>query len=168
MGRSAQLWQPPDLNLGQWIGNGAGLFANAGSGFERGFSPVANDELLAQVALSWAGIPYDGSSTRLRLFSEPFQTAPGAGDNVIWEVDYALIPADGTVDAETIVTGTLSDTIDISARTANRLYQDALSSIPGVIGAEILNLTLRRKSSGGGSDTFSDFIDIHAIALERV
>ena len=79
-----------------------------------------------------------------------FNTAPGGTDDVIWEVDYVFLQDGDDGDSKTATL--ISDTIDVSTRTANQLYTDVISTnLTGLSGAHTLGLTIRRRSSGAAS-----------------
>jgi len=164
---AGNIWQPHSVNLGEWLANGVSFFLVTGAGMEASFSATANDELVTNIALDNAGIPYDGSSLEIQLSWAPF-TAPGAGDNVKWEVDYAFLLPGGVDNPDTKVSGNNVDTIDISARTVQRNYRDTLTAMAGVAGATHLQITLRRHASGAGADTYGSDADVYAIELKRV
>lgn len=161
-------WQTPSLTLGDFLGNGAQFFLAAGAGYMATFDASSDDEIVCNIHLSNLGVQYDGSNLRLHIHTQLFNTVPGPGDTVLWEVDYSFVKSDGTEDANTIVSGNNSDSIDVSARTANRNYGDVLSVMNGVEGASQLQITLRRNSSGAGADSYLGAVDIYAIELVKV
>jgi hypothetical protein len=157
-------WNPPNISIGQWLNNGASSFANTNAGFHRSFSQVANDEILTEVTLRNNGNDYDGSVLSFRIHWQLFNTTPTGGDNVIWELDAVLVA--NTENAEAKTATLISTTIDVSARSANQLYTDTLSaSLAGLAGAKILGLTLRRRSSGGGADTYPSACDVYGFEI---
>jgi hypothetical protein len=92
-----------------------------------------------------------------------YVSAP-ATRNVIWEIDYAFVKADGTENGA-IKVSYVASTIDVNARTQNLSYEDQLPTMTGLVGAKYLNLTLRRKSTGFGADTYPNDADIFATKL---
>jgi hypothetical protein len=160
-------WQPPTKDLSAYLGNGASTLANANAGFQKSFSATANNEVLAEVTLFNNNVNYDGSDLQIRLRWQLFNTAPGVGDDVIWEVDYVFLldGDDGDSKAATLIT----DTIDVSGRTANQLYTDVISTnLTGVANAHTLGITIRRRSSGGGADSYPSAADVFGIELLKV
>jgi hypothetical protein len=160
-------WSPPTKDLSAYLGNGANTLANANAGFQKSFSATANDEVLAEITLFNNNVNYDGSDLQIRLRSQLFNTAPGGGDDVIWEVDYVFLQDGDDGDSKTATL--ISDTIDVSTRTANQLYTDVISTnLTGLSGAHTLGLTIRRRSSGGGADSYPSAVDVFGIELLKV
>jgi hypothetical protein len=157
-------WTPPNMSLSNWLNNGTSSLANANAGFQKSFDAVSNDEMLSQIDLRNNGIDYDGSGLSFKIVWQLFGTAPSGGDNVIWELDAVLV-ANGE-DGDSKAAFLISTTIDVSARTANQIYTDTLSaSLAGVAGAKFLGLTLRRRSSGGGADSYPSAVDVFAFEI---
>lgn len=158
-------WQPPFIDLGSAFGSGAAALLNPGVGLQWSFDAVSDDEIVFNVDLVNNGVAYDGSDLKLKIHWQIFSTAPGAGDTVLWEVDYAFVKSDGTDNPGTIVDGNLTDSIVVDAMTASRQYTNDLSTMTGKSGAKTLQITLRRNSSGGGADDYPNAADIFGIEL---
>ena len=161
-------WSAPNVDIGAGVANGASLFSNVGAGFQVSFANNSDNEYLLSIPLAHNGISYDGSDLNLKLEWALFSTAPGAGDNVLWEVDYAFVKDDATQDPYTLLDATTIDDIDVSARTADVLYADTLSTMTGVAGAAVLLLTIRRNGQGGGSDVYGSSADVYGITINKV
>jgi len=160
-------WIPPTLTLGDNATSGVGLFVNSGAGWQMSFDAGSDDDIYIEINLAHNGIEYDGSDLKLALDNQLFNTAPVGGDNVKWSVRYAFVMGDGTEDAESKLSGSFEDTIDVSARTANRLYEDELSTMTGEAGAKVLGISLTRNSTGGGSDTYGNAVDLFGLTLYK-
>lgn len=167
-GAAAVTWSAPNVDIGSGVTSGASLFANVGAGFQVSFANNADNELLLSIPLSHNSTAYDGSSLTLTLDWALFSTAPGGGDNVLWEVDYAFVKDDATQNPYTLMDATTSDDIDVSARTEDVMYSDTLSTMTGVTGAAVLLLTIRRNGMGGGSDAYGSSADIYGITINQV
>lgn len=165
LGGGPETWQPPAINIGAMIRKGAGVSESSGAGWALRFSKSANNRVLLQVPLHTGGVPYDGASL-VPVIYWGFRNRPGPGDNVLWEVEYAFIRP-GADDPRASLDAPNQDTIDVSARQDDLLYLDALSTLTGKAGAVLLNLTLRRRSSGSGSDTFDEHVYLHGLTLTR-
>jgi hypothetical protein len=159
-------WQPMDVALDSWLSNGASTLVNANAGFQKSFSPSANNSVLAQLALNNEGINYDGSAMKLRLNWQLFNTTPSIASNVIWIVSYVFVTLGE--DADSKLATTTANVINVSTRLPNILYVDDLNIMTGAGGDEVLNLTLTRFSSGGGSDTYTNAVDIFGIELIKI
>ena len=161
-------WSPPSINIGSFFGNGASALANPNAGMQWTFDASSDDEILIQICLDCGMVVYDGGDLALVLDWQAFTSAPGAGDNVKWEVDYVFLKNDGTEDADSKSATNNVDSIDISARDANKCYSDQLTDMIGVAGTRFLNITLRRNSQGGGADTYSNAADLFNIEIKKV
>lgn len=161
-------WRAPNLTLGDFALSGAALQRNTGAGYHIRFDAASNDIAFANIHLDGFGADYDGSDLALRINSQLFDTAPVAGNNVKWEVNYAFVKADETQNALTLVSGTFTDTIDVAARSADILYSDMLTTMGGVADANQLQISIYRLSVGGGSDTYPNSVDVYSIGIERV
>jgi len=163
---SSGAWQPMNVALDGFISSGASTFLNTNAGFQKSFSPTANNSVLAQIPLNHEGLDYDGSTLKLRLNWQLFNTIPAIASNVIWIVSYVFVTLGE--DAESKLATTTSNVIDVSTRLPNILYVDDLNIMTGAIGDKVLNLTLTRLSSGAGSDTYTNSADIFGIELIKI
>ncbi len=162
-----RIWTPPNIEL-VGVGNGASLFGANNAGYFRSFSSTADDEVLWTVLLNWQGIPYDGSNLGLRLFWQLFVNVPAGGDDVKWEVDYVYILSGGVDDPDSKAATNNVDTIVVDARTDDVMYDDLLLTMTGLADAEVLSMTLRRNSTGGGADSYDGNTHLFGIRLEKV
>ena len=149
------------LPLGSFLANGASAYLNTGAGYQLSFDAASNDEIVGQMAFH----QYSGEDLTVSICWQLFSTAPIGGDTVIWEIDYAFVLTGDN--AETKVSGTISYEIDVAARTADVLYMDSLPVLTGVANAKLLNLTIRRKSTGAGADTYASAADLFAVKISR-
>ena len=156
-------WQPPSLTLSDMVHNGATLYVNTGAGYQVSFAPNVNNEILSNLHLNNKGIVYDGSDLDIMLHYQLYVTSP-AGKNIQIEIDYAFVKTDGTQNAETVVTGTIVDNFSVDGKTENRLYAHTSSLIPGVLGANQLQLTIRRN---GVVDTYANAFDVYALHTHK-
>ena len=158
-------WVPPTLDIQDWIGNGSQQAINTNIGFHRVFkqSP-SDDEMRGQSNLLFGPIEYDGTDIFLRLLWQLDNLIPSSGDTVIWELDFAFVKADGTEDADTKSSGTLSLTIDVGSRSVGNLFSDDLPNMPGLDGASLLEMNLRRKAS---VDLYKDPVKLFAVVMFR-
>jgi hypothetical protein len=157
-------WNAPHLNLADWLNNGASSLLNANAGFQKSFSATANDEIVNEVTLYNNGLAYDGSGLSFRIHWQLFSVTPSPADTVIWELDAVLVAVGEDADSKTATL--ISTTIDVTGRTPDILYTDFLSaSLVGLAGAKVLGLTLRRRSSGGGADSYSGIVDLFGFEI---
>lgn len=159
-------WKPLDIALDSWLSNGASTLVNANAGFQKSFSATANNAVLAEIPLDHEGILYDGSTMKLRLSWQLFNTAPIVGDNVIWRLAYVFV-APGE-DGDSKAATTVDTTISVTGRIANQIYVDDLPNMTGPIGSKFLGITLSRISTGGGSDTYPAPTDVFAIEIIKL
>jgi len=156
-------WKPPTFALGALTSSGTSVFSSIGAGHLDSFGPSQNDELLYNEELSYDGIPYDGSEISLGLSWQLF-SSPILGNNVLWELDYAFLN-DGD-DNYTKIDGTVSMDIDAYSRDERKQYSDEFPPISGPSGSSHLQITLRRKGSGAGSDTYMGDADVYNLKLK--
>ena len=161
IGRVSTYWKPPSITLGDGIKNGASIGSNSGAGVYVSFSPSSNNEYLFNIGLSSNGLDYDGSDIIVELNWMKFGTS---GGTIIWEVDYAFVELGQ--DAYSVSDGTLSETINVTPIANQKLQSLSFSTISGTAGAKMLQLTLRRKSSGAGSDTYSGDGEMYSFNLK--
>jgi len=159
-------WKPLDIALDSWLSSGASTLANGNAGFQKSFSGTANNAVIAQVPLDHEGIIYDGSTMKLRLSWQLFNTAPLVTDTVIWRLAYVFVSTgeDGDSKAAT----TVDTTIVVGGRTANQIYVDDLPNMTGAAGSKFLGITLTRVSTGGGSDTYPGPTDVFSIEIIKL
>jgi len=114
--------------------------------------------------LQFEDVPYDGSTVRLVVYIELVSNG-GGGDNVKWIANYAFLELgdDGRTKS-----ATLNDTTDVSSINADELTRVEIGTISGNAGAFVLNITLTRDSTGGGSDSYPDDVKLWALRLEKV
>jgi len=168
--RDSQIeWTPPRISWHEGLGDG---FMSTGHLPNLHFASGQNtDRWYLPIKLRHKGIPYDGSDLILQLKWDLDFDAPGGGDDVDFRLRWAFLKADGTENASTAVDDSVLTTIDVSARTAERLYKDNLpddgvtTKIAGVVGAKILNLELVRF---GADDNYGDSVAIYGMRLVKV
>lgn len=157
-------WNPTAITLGSFTGNGVTAFLADGAGHLFTFDPNQNDEIRGNIDLKRNGKSYSGQSLLLKLHWQLF-TAPGAGDDVIWELDYAFV-SDGE-DNFTKIEGTEILNIDVSSLTERQQITNVFAPISGDPGAEVLQLTIRRKGQGAGSDRYSGDVDLYSLGISK-
>lgn len=156
-------WFPTAITLGDLVTSGAGLAISSGAGYYVVFDAISDDEVLMNIGLTRNGITYDGSSLQLELNWMKFGAT---GGTVGWELDY-YFAADGS-DSYTGYDGTVTNFVNVTGRTNQIQYTDTLPSISGTAGDTHLQLTLRRNSIGGGSDTYIGDAEVYGINLLKV
>jgi hypothetical protein len=155
-------WSPTALSLGDGILNGATASSNAGAGIYINFDAASDDEILYNVALDRNGVPYDGSNIDVELYWMKFGAA---GGTVGWELDYAFVNLGD--DAYTAVDGTVTNFVNVTALADQTLTSTVVGTISGPVGSKILQLTLRRNSTGAGADTYTGDAELYAFNLEK-
>lgn len=165
LGGGTPLWTPPAVDIGAARRSGASQVVSAGAGWALRFSRTANHEVHFAVALYHGGLAYDGAGVR-PVLGWAFRDAAGPGDSVIWTLKYAWIRATSD-DPDAALDGSNEDTIDVSGLAAGQLHVQPLTALPGKAGAVLLALSLSRRSSGGGSDTFNEHVYLHGLTLLR-
>lgn len=158
-------WQPPQLSLGSFNTSGVTIYNAVGSGYLFTFDPSQNDEIIGNLELDPDGIRYTGDEILIHLHWQIF-SAPAADQNVKWELDYAFV-SDGE-ENYTVVDGTITLDVTVDSRNAQEQYTDAFAAISGEPGASVLQLTLRRKGAGPGSDTYPGDADLYSVGIEKV
>lgn len=158
-------WNPTGITLGDLVANGATAALAVGAGYYYSFDASSDDEVVVNVGLARNGVAYDGSSVRIDLHNM-LVGAGGAGDTVLWEVDYAWVTTGDN--AYTAVDGTITNSVNVNGRASQILFTDSLTIPAGTAGDKILQLTIRRNSQGGGSDTFGGSVEIYALDLVKI
>ncbi|NIV12875.1 MAG: hypothetical protein GWN62_16820 [Aliifodinibius sp.] len=161
---SVQRWVEPRISIGELLISGATLTRNTGAGVHIKFNETADDEISGNVTLAHNGVNYTGVDLAFVLFYQLETTAPIAGDNIILNVDWYLTEGDASENAETLV-NSFTKTIDVSALNSDELYSVQLDTMTGKSGADILQFSIERNSTGGGSDTYNDKFNLYAIRL---
>jgi hypothetical protein len=162
LGRVTTDWSPTALSLGDGIRNGATAFLNAGAGVYINFDATSDDEILYNVSLDRNGVPYDGSNINVELYWMKFGAT---GGTVGWELDYAFVNIGD--DAYTLVDGTVTNFVNVTALADQTLTNTVVGTISGPAGSKILQLTLRRNSTGAGADTYSGDAELYGFNLEK-
>lgn len=162
LGRIDTSWSPTAISLGSGETSGASLSLSSGAGYYANFDSSSDDELLFTIGLERNGLPYDGSALILDLFWMKFGAS---GGTVGWELDYYF--AKNGSNSYTGVDGTVTNFVDVTARTNQIQYTDSMPSISGTAGDTQLQLTLRRNSTGGGSDTYSGDAELYGINIKK-
>lgn len=158
-------WNPTGITLGDVVANGATAALAVGAGYYYSFDASSDDEIVINIGLARNGVAYDGSSVRLDLHNM-LVGAGGAGDTVLWEVDYAW--TNNGDNAYTAVDGTVTNSVTVNGRASQILFTDSLTIPAGTAGDDILQLTIRRNSQGGGSDSFGGSVEIYALDLVKI
>lgn len=161
IGRVTTDWSPTVITLGDGIANGTTTGLNAGAGVYITFDSSSNDEYLFNVSLDRNGVPYDGSNIELEIYWMKFGAT---GGTVLWEVDYAFVNLGD--DAYTLVDGTVTNSVNVTALADQTLTNTIIGTISGTAGTKILQLTVRRRSSGAGSDTYTGATEMYGFNLE--
>ena len=154
-------WSPTAITLGDGFSNGATLSLTAGAGVYVDFDSASDDEYLFNVSLERNGLPYDATPIIVELYWMKFGATSGT---VRWELDYAFVNIGD--DAYTKVDGSLSETVAVGTLPDQTLTNTAFASISGIAGAKTLQLTLRRNSTGAGSDSYSGSAELYGFNLE--
>lgn len=165
IGRVSTGWRPSPLSLGDGVSNGASLSPNSGAGYFANFEAGLDDEYMFNLALDKGGLEYDGSDVYIDLYWMKFGAT---GGTVIWEIDYAFVSVGEN--AFTKIDATLSVTVDVTGITNQTLVRTRVPSsgfINGATNAKTLQLTLRRNSSGVGSDSYTGDAEIYGINVEK-
>jgi len=162
VGRVTTDWSPTALSLGDGITNGATTSLNAGAGIYINFDAASDDELLYNVALDRNGVPYDGSDIIVELYWMKFGAS---GGTVKWELDYAFTNLGD--DAYSAVDGTEVNDVNVTGLGNQELTSNSFAAISGPAGAKILQLTLRRNSTGAGADTYTGDAELYGFNLEK-
>lgn len=159
-------WQPPSISLGDLELNGVTMYLSDGAGYHCTFDANSSDEIVLNIHLDKNGTLYDGSELEICMNNQLFNSDP-TGKNVIIVIDYAFVMPEGVDNANTKLSGSVEKEFDVNGRTANRLYCDHISGIEGEAGATQLQLTIKRKSSGAGSDTYPDDWDLYTLEIKK-
>ena len=158
-------WQPKDTSLGDFVTSGAVAALSVGAGYYISFSATANNEILTNIGLAGGGFNYDGSALRIDIHNM-LVGAGGVGATVLWEIDYAWVTTGEN--AYTKVDGTIANSVNVNGRASQILFTDALIIPAGTAGDLTLQLTLRRRSQGGGSDSFGGSVEIYAVDIIKI
>lgn len=155
-------WVPPTVDIRDWVGNGSQEAINTNIGFHREFRQNKNDELRGNTNLFFGPLAYDGSDLFVRIIWQ-LTSSPVSGKTVKWDLDFALVKADGTEDAETKSNGALTTgEIDISSFTPNRLVTTDFPVMDGELNAVLLEMNLSRD---GSTDSYNKVVHLFATVL---
>lgn len=155
-------WAPTAVTLGDFLANGATFSLNSGAGMYANFSSTSDDEIVANIGLQRNGLSYDATAVNLELEWMKFGAS---GGTVGWEIDYAWVSVGD--DAYTKIDGTLTNYVDVTALADQTLTTTTFVIPAGTAGARVLQLTIRRNSQGGGSDTYSGDAEIYVVNLSN-
>lgn len=158
-------WNPTAITLGDFVANGATAALNVGAGYYYNFDATSDDEIVVQIGLARNGVTYDASSVRLDLHNM-LVGAGGVGDTVLWEVDYAWTNTGDN--AYTAIDGTITNSVNVNGRASQILFTDSLTIPAGTAGDDMLQLTIRRNSQGGGSDTFGGSVEVYGVDVVKL
>ena len=161
IGRVSTDWSPTALSLGNGITNGSTFGVNSGAGNYLTFSSGSDNEFLINVSLNRNGVIYDGTPIRLELYWMKFGNS---GGTVGWELDYAFVNLGD--DAYFASDGTETNLVDVTSLANQILTNDSFNAISGPVGSKTLQLTLRRNSTGTGSDSYTGDAEIYGLNLE--
>jgi len=155
-------WKAPKINMGDGATSGVALFRAGGGGLQYAFDGGSDDEWSSSIAL---GDNYDGSDLKIRTTYQ-LSTGPGAGDTVEFEVEYSFTAAGDDSDADGT---TFTDAVDQTGRGSGELYTDLLpTTLSGVADKTHLQLSIKRDSLGGSSDSFAGAIWVISFELIKV
>jgi hypothetical protein len=158
-------WNPIGMILGAFTTNGVSPFSTAAAGYFYSFNNNQDDEIRGNIDLDRNGLTYSGEALLVHLHWQLF-TAPGAGDNVLWELDYAFVSSGDDNYAK--IDGTQILDIPVGGRNQRQQYTDVFAPITGAPGAQVLQLTIRRNGQGPGSDNYGGDADLYSIGLIKV
>jgi len=155
-------WAPTAITLGDLtLGTGTTVGNNIGSGNYVNFDSASDDTVRVNVSLERNGLQYDGSNIDVELYWMKYGPT---GGTVKWELDYTFIELGD--DAYSKADGTFVETIDVTSLVDQTITSTKFPLISGNAGAKILQLTLRRNSTGPGSDTYTGSAELYATNLE--
>lgn len=162
---NSNAWTPPLLALGSMFFIGAGVFSNIGAGVFVRFRLNQDDQMFLNLDLRNDNIAYDGSDLAIRLH---WRTSidGGVGDTVGWVVEYA-VTKDGD-NSDTLVTAIAQQDVDVSAKLANIQFSTTLGTMTGVVGGDVLQVTLTRNGQGAGQDSFAGNARVVGFELIKV
>ncbi len=155
-------WFPTAITLGDGVANGATLALSSGAGMYINFAANSNDEFIANISLERNGMYYDGSEFDVELYWMKFGATSG---NVKWELDYAFVEIGDN--AYTKSSGMLTLDIAVGGIANQTMVANAFAKISGAAGAKTLQLTLRRKGTGAGGDSYSGDAELYGFNLEK-
>lgn len=158
-------WIPTPIVLGAGVPNGVSEFSAQGAGHLFTFDPNNDDEVLFNIDLEFGNIAYGGQALLFKVHWQLF-SAPLPQHNVLWELDYAFV-SNGE-DNYSKLDGTEILDIPVGSRRNREQYTDTFAPISGVVGSQVLQLTLRRNSQGAGQDTYNGDVDLYAVSLYKV
>jgi len=161
VGRVTTDWKPSIISLSDGIGNGASIFLNSGAGVYVVFDPGVDDEYIFNISLDDGGLPYDGSNIDVEVYWMKFGAS---GGTVGWEVDYAFVNLGD--DAYSKIDGTITNFVDVTSLTNQTLTNTVIGTVSGTAGAKILQLTIRRNSTGVGADTYTGDAELYGFNIE--
>lgn len=154
-------WSPPATTLGDGTANGSTVSLNLGAGTYVNFDAASDDEYLFNISLDRNGIAYDGSDIDLEVY---FMKFGSSGGNIKWEIDYSFVSVGE--DAYLKRDGTLVNEVDVTALADQTLTNLVIGTVNGAVGSKILQITLRRNSTGAGADTYIGDAEVYGFNLE--
>ena len=157
-------WFPPQVPIFAVAGVGTVFALNTGAGLYASLSGTADDKISFNTILN-NNVAYDGSNLKIRLHARLSSNAV-AGNTVGLLLDYSFIKIGDNSNTEvtnvaqqnTVVTGKLTDI---------EFYID-LATMTGEAGAHSLQVTIKRNSTGAGSDTYAGNLRVAGVELIKV
>jgi len=155
-------WFPTAITLGDGVTKRATLSLNSGAGIYIDFDASSDDEILFNISLDRNGLAYDGSDIKVELYWMKFGAS---GGTVKWELDYCFVSIDD--DAYTKIDGQIVKEVDVTSLINQNLTNTAFDLISGPVGSKVLQLTVRRNSTGAGADTYTGSAEVYGFNLEK-
>lgn len=158
-------WQMPNINLGDGVTSGVAIFRATAGGIQYVFDGGSDDEWSANFCLGSNGIPYDGSDIKITAKYQ-LSTNPSSGNTIEFQVQYAFMTAGDDSDGAGT---TFTDAIVQTGRSTGEVYSDELPTrLIGVTGKDFLQISIKRDSAGGGSDSYNGAMWLVDLDFEKV
>lgn len=159
------IWGAPLISLGSLLTAGASFFVNGGAGVYLSFAGNADDTCYLNLDLNNDSNIYDGSDLALRLHWR-ISSNGGVGDTVGWVLSYGF----QSIGSNTVtnVTNVAQQNVSVNTEVQDIMFNTDLTTMTGVMGAEVLMVTLTRNGAGVGQDLYSGNAEILAIELVKI
>ncbi len=155
---SNKIFKKIQINLNDFRPNGVSVYNNSGAGFQYSFENT-NDEILGNICLPE---DYKGENIKIEGSFALYSTTPNSGDKIKFEVDYFFFKAGDGSNPYTSKDGTISQEFDVSSISPDSEQSlEIETAMSGKVGADTLQLTIRRVAASQEYSSSVDLQDVH-------
>jgi len=146
-----------DLPLGSIRRDGIRMHQDSAGLYYR-YDDTEDDEGLFNIILP---NDYAGGAITMTLYWKP-NSGGTIGNTVNWDLDHHFVDTGDNPVTKVVTSSSVSEVTGAS----NVLQTSTFTISGGLSTNDLLNMTLRRNSSGAGADTFDEGADLYAVKLE--